>query len=428
MSIKALSKIPSFLPKLSYHARAAYPIAQQLSSINFIQSRRYADSKLFTVKVPHLADSITEGTFKTWQKEIGEFVALDEEIGSIETDKVDIPINSPVQGVMKELLVANDENVVVGQNLCTIDTESSASASPTPAKPVETPVKAPEPTPVVKASPPPQEQPKAAAPPPPAQTPKAPAPTAPTPAQTTPAPETKQATGLRTERKVVMSRMRARIAERLKQSQNTSASLTTFNEIDMTNLMKLRSKYKDTILEKHGVKFGFMSTFVAACAKGVARIPEVNARVDGDSIVYSDFFDVSVAVATPKGLVTPIVRNAEQMSLVEIEREIAKLGAKARDNKLTLEELSGGTFTISNGGIFGSLLGTPIINMPQSAILGMHSIKNRPVAVGDKVEIRPMMYVALSYDHRIIDGREASTFLVTIKDIIENPERLLLDI
>ncbi|OMJ13614.1 putative dihydrolipoyllysine-residue succinyltransferase component of 2-oxoglutarate dehydrogenase c [Smittium culicis] len=225
-----------------------------------------------------------------------------------------------------------------------------------------------------------------------------------------------------------MNRMRKRIAERLKESQNTAATLTTFNEVDMSAVMELRSKFKDEVLEKHNVKLGFMSLFVTASVRALKQIPVVNARIEGDNIVYNDFVDVSVAVATPKGLVTPIVRNADKMSIVEIEKEIANLGAKARDNKLALEDLSGGTFTISNGGVFGSMMGTPILNMPQSAILGMHAIKKRAVVVNDKIEIRPMMYLALSYDHRIIDGREATTFLVHLKNSLENPSRLMLDL
>ncbi|KAJ2764388.1 2-oxoglutarate dehydrogenase complex E2 component [Coemansia nantahalensis] len=225
-----------------------------------------------------------------------------------------------------------------------------------------------------------------------------------------------------------MSRMRLRIAERLKQSQETAASLTTFNEIDMSNLIALRKKYKDAVLKTHGVKLGYMGAFVKASTHALQAVPEVNASIDGDHMVYRDFCDVSVAVATPKGLVTPVLRNTECMGIVDVEQEIANLGQKARDNKITVEDMAGGTFTISNGGVFGSLYGTPIINMPQAAILGMHAIKDRPVVVDGKIEIRPMMYVALSYDHRIIDGREAVTFLVKVKEAIEDPSRLLLNV
>ncbi|RGB32120.1 hypothetical protein C1646_707496 [Rhizophagus diaphanus] len=229
-----------------------------------------------------------------------------------------------------------------------------------------------------------------------------------------------------------MNRMRLRIAERLKESQNTAASLTTFNEIDMSNIIDLRNTYKDSIMQKHGVKLGFMSAFVKASVFALQEIPIVNASIEGpdggDTIVYRDYVDMSVAVATPKGLVTPVVRNTHLLSFIEIEKAIAELGKKARDGKITIEDMAGGTFTISNGGVYGSLYGTPIINMPQSAILGMHATKERPVAVNGKVEIRPMMYVALTYDHRLIDGREAVIFLKTIKEQIEDPRRLLLSI
>ena len=225
-----------------------------------------------------------------------------------------------------------------------------------------------------------------------------------------------------------MNRMRQRIAERLKDSQNTAASLTTFNEIDMSSLMALRQKYKDAVLDEHKVKLGFMGAFVRASVHALQSVPAVNARIEGDSIVYNEFVDVSVAVATPKGLVTPVLRNCENLNIVQVESALAALGKKARDNAITLEDMAGGTFTISNGGVFGSLYGTPIINSPQSAILGMHAIKERPVAINGKVEIRPMMYVALTYDHRIIDGREAVTFLVKVKEAIEDPARLLLNV
>ncbi|KAG8693233.1 2-oxoglutarate dehydrogenase complex E2 component [Ceratobasidium sp. 395] len=223
-----------------------------------------------------------------------------------------------------------------------------------------------------------------------------------------------------------MSRMRLRIAERLKQSQNAAASLTTFNEIDMSSLVDMRKKYKDDILKEQGVKLGFMSAFAKACCLALREIPAANASIEEDMIVYRDYVDLSVAVATSKGLVTPVVRNAESMGFVDIEREISNLGKKARDNKLTLEDMAGGSFTISNGGVFGSLYGTPIINLPQSAVLGMHAIKDRPVVVDGKIEIRPIMVVALTYDHRLLDGREAVTFLVRVKEYIEDPRKMLL--
>ncbi|KAI6786647.1 dihydrolipoamide succinyltransferase, partial [Hortaea werneckii] len=236
--------------------------------------------------------------------------------------------------------------------------------------------------------------------------------------------------GSRGENRVKMNRMRLRIAERLKQSQNTAASLTTFNEVDMSAVMDLRKRYKDEVLKNTGVKLGFMSAFTKAACMAMKDVPTVNASIEGpnggDTIVYRDYVDVSVAVATEKGLVTPVVRNCESMEMVGIEKSIADLGKKARDNKLTIEDMAGGTFTISNGGVFGSLMGTPIINLPQTAVLGLHAIKEKPVAINGKVEIRPMMYLALTYDHRILDGREAVTFLVKIKEYIEDPAKMLL--
>jgi 2-oxoglutarate dehydrogenase E2 component (dihydrolipoamide succinyltransferase) len=252
---------------------------------------------------------------------------------------------------------------------------------------------------------------------------KAPA-AAPQPAA--PRAEPRPAAGAREER-VRMTRLRKRIAERLKQAQNTAAMLTTFNEVDMTALMAVRERYKESFEKKHGVKLGFMSFFLKACIVALKEIPAVNAEIDGDDIVYKNYYDIGVAVGTEQGLVVPVVRDADALTFGEIEATIAALGRKARDGKLTIDELTGGTFTISNGGVYGSLLSTPILNPPQSAILGMHKIQKRPVAVGDKVEVRPMMYLALSYDHRIIDGREAVTFLVRVKECLEDPQRILLD-
>jgi len=223
-----------------------------------------------------------------------------------------------------------------------------------------------------------------------------------------------------------MNRMRLRIAERLKESQNSAASLTTFNEIDMSSLMEMRKLYKDDVLKNHDVKLGFMSAFARACVLALKEIPAANASIEGDSIIYRDYVDLSVAVATPKGLVTPVVRNAEVMNFVDIEKEIAALGKKARDGKLTIEDMAGGSFTISNGGVFGSLFGTPIINVPQAAVLGMHAIKERPVVVNGQIVIRPIMTVALTYDHRLLDGREAVTFLVRVKEYVEDPRKMLL--
>ncbi|KAG0287700.1 2-oxoglutarate dehydrogenase complex E2 component, partial [Linnemannia gamsii] len=378
----------------------------------------------YVVKVPHMADSISEGSLKQWNKKVGDFVALDEEIATIETDKVDVAVNSPKSGTIVELYAKEEDTVAVGADLFKLELGDAPAGGAAPKK--EEPKKE-----EVKEEPKKEEAKKeAAAPAPKKEEPKkeAPKPAAPKPAAASSEAPAAPVAFSREERSVKMNRMRQTIARRLKQSQENAASLTTFNEVDMTNLMKLRSNYKDAVLKKHNVKLGFMSAFVKASCYALKELPAVNARIEGDSIVYNDYVDVSVAVATPKGLVTPVIRNAESMSFVEVEKSIAQYGAKARDGQIAIEDLSGGTFTISNGGVFGSMMGTPIINMPQSAILGMHAIKERPVAVDGKVEIRPMMYIALTYDHRIIDGREATTFLVKLKEVIEDPVRLLLDV
>ncbi|KAJ2590095.1 2-oxoglutarate dehydrogenase complex E2 component [Coemansia sp. D1744] len=383
--------------------------------------RFYSDAKYKTIKVPHMADSITEGTLKSWTKQVGEHVEQDEEVASIETDKVDIPVNSPVAGVLRELLANEEDTVVVGQDLFKIEEGAAAEGGAKP-KATEAPAAAaiPKAEAKVEASKPEVTTPAAS---------KPAAPAAPKPAASKPvSPPVSFGAPNRSERRVKMNRMRLRISERLKQSQDTAASLTTFNEIDMTNLIDMRKQYKDLVLKTHGVKLGYMGAFVKASSYALQAVPEVNASIDGDHMVYYDYCDVSVAVATPKGLVTPVLRNTERMGIVDVEQEIANLGTKARDNKITVEDMAGGTFTISNGGVFGSLYGTPIINMPQAAILGMHAIKDRPVVVNGEIKIRPMMYVALSYDHRIVDGREAVTFLVKLKEAIEDPRRLLLNV
>ncbi|KAF9545658.1 2-oxoglutarate dehydrogenase complex E2 component [Mortierella hygrophila] len=405
---------------LTINAAAASAVAtQRLSSPYRTQVRHYAD---YVVKVPHMADSISEGSLKQWNKKVGDFVALDEEIATIETDKVDIAVNSPKSGIVLELYAKEDDTVAVGADLFKLELGDAPAGGAAPEKdePKKEEVKE-EPKKEVAAAAPKKEEPKKEAP-------AAPKPAAPKPAAASSEAPAAPVAFSREERSVKMNRMRQTIAKRLKQSQETAASLTTFNEVDMTNLMKLRSNYKDAVLKKHNVKLGFMSAFVKASCYALKELPAVNARIEGDSIVYNDYVDVSVAVATPKGLVTPVIRNAESMSFVEVEKSIAQYGAKARDGQIAIEDLSGGTFTISNGGVFGSMMGTPIINVPQSAILGMHAIKERPVAVDGKVEIRPMMYIALTYDHRIIDGREATTFLVKLKEVIEDPARLLLDV
>ncbi|KAL3469029.1 hypothetical protein BJX99DRAFT_265586 [Aspergillus californicus] len=404
----------------------------KVTSVGSYQIRNYADT---IVKVPQMAESITEGTLKQFSKQVGDYVERDEEIATIETDKIDVSVNAPESGVIKELLVSEEDTVTVGQDLVKLEAggtpeNKSEQANENPKEPAATSSepekpKAPEPTQSSAAS----EKPSS-----PAKSP-APAAEAPKPPQqgstkTQSSNDVKPASGNREERRVKMNRMRLRIAERLKQSQNTAASLTTFNEVDMSSLMEFRKLYKDEVLKKTGVKFGFMSAFSRACVLAMKDVPAVNASIEGpnggDTIVYRDYVDISVAVATEKGLVTPVVRNAETMDLVGVEKSIADLGKKARDNKLTIEDMAGGTFTISNGGVFGSLMGTPIINIPQTAVLGLHAIKDKPVAINGKVEIRPMMYLALTYDHRLLDGREAVTFLVKIKEYIEDPRRMLL--
>lgn len=355
-----------------------------------------------SVEVPSMGDSITEGAVATVLVAVGQTVATDEVIAQIETDKVTIDVRTPTSGTVEEILAKEGDTVTVGQRVAVVapgpGPEKKAAANETPAA---APVKA------------------AAA----AEKPK----TAPTP---TPKQPTPMAAGTRSETRVPMSRLRQRVAERLKSSQNTYAMLTTFNEIDMSNIMQMRTEYKDAFLEKHGVKLGFMSAFVKAAAKALREEPSVNAIIDGDEIVYRNYVDISVAVSAPKGLVVPVLRNCEMMNFADVERAIATYGKKARDGTLSIDEMAGGTFTISNGGVFGSLTGTPIINPPQSAILGMHSIVWRPVCVGPERAIvaRPMMNVALTYDHRLVDGREAVTFLKSIKESVEDPRRVMLEL
>ncbi|CAG8743272.1 17683_t:CDS:2, partial [Acaulospora morrowiae] len=342
-------------------------------------------------------------------------------------------------------LYANEQDTVtVGQDLFKIELGDAATAGPDATASKEEEVVRPEQKQEVKeeikdekkatTSPPSPEPSPLQSEPKPAVTTSPPEPkpaaTSPTPEQSLPPRKADVLYGEREERQIKMNRMRLRIAERLKESQNTAASLTTFNEIDMSNIIELRNTYKDVIIKKHGIKLGFMSAFVKASVFALQEIPAVNASISesGDTILYRDYVDMSVAVATPKGLVTPVVRNVHSLSFIEIEKAIAELGQKAREGKMTIEDMAGGTFTISNGGVYGSLFGTPIINMPQSAILGMHATKERPIAVNGKIEIRPMMYVALTYDHRLIDGREAVTFLKIVKEQVEDPRRLLLSV
>ncbi|KAJ5555475.1 Biotin/lipoyl attachment [Penicillium sp. DV-2018c] len=396
------------------------------------QLRTYADT---IVKVPSMAESITEGTLKQFSKQIGDFVERDEEIATIETDKIDVSVNAPESGTIKEFLVNEEDTVTVGQDLVKLELGAAPEGGKkeeSAEKPADSEAKK-EPEAKesqAKEAESKEAEPKKPAPPKEAESQK-PAPPKPAPkAEPKPQAAEQPTLGGREERRVKMNRMRLRIAERLKQSQNTAASLTTFNEVDMSSLMEFRKLYKDDVLKKTGVKLGFMSAFSRACVLAMKDIPAVNASIEGpnggDTIVYRDYVDISVAVATEKGLVTPVVRNTETKDLVGIEQAIADLGKKARDNKLTIEDMAGGTFTISNGGVFGSLMGTPILNAPQTAVLGLHAIKDKPVAVNGKVEIRPMMYLALTYDHRLLDGREAVTFLVKVKEYIEDPRRMLL--
>jgi 2-oxoglutarate dehydrogenase E2 component (dihydrolipoamide succinyltransferase) len=435
------------------------------------------------VKVPSLGESITEGTLAQWLKKAGDQVAADEPIASLETDKVTVEVPSPVAGVLSELVVDEGETVEVGAVIARIDengkaaekandadgdaadgdadADSGAGENPALRKPEEQPEDGGSSDQIMTLSPAvrravlehhvdptrikgsgrdgritkddvleaakardegrEQAQDKEDEPDEPKEQAKAQAPQAPD------SPEQKPA-GERREERVRMSRLRQTVARRLKEAQNTAALLTTFNDVDMSAVMEARERYKALFEKKHGIRLGFMSFFVKAVALAVRDVPAVNAYIEGEEIVYHDYLDVSIAVSAPKGLVVPVIRNADSMTFAQIEQTIAEYGRKAKEGSLTVEEMQGGTFTISNGGVFGSLLSTPIINPPQSAVLGMHRIEERPVAIDGEVVIRPMMYLALSYDHRLVDGREAVTFLVRLKEAIEDPMRLLIDL
>jgi 2-oxoglutarate dehydrogenase E2 component (dihydrolipoamide succinyltransferase) len=409
------------------------------------------------VKVPTLGESVTEATIGEWLKQPGEAVALDEPIASLETDKVAVEVPSPVAGVMGQQVAAVGDTVNVGATIATIEAGDGKAAATATAPAAKAEAAAPAPAATAPApatedsgdgvttlSPAvrrlvlehgldpsrikgtgkdgrlTKEDVLAAA----NAAPEAAPAVAPTPAAT---PAASGAPGRREER-VKMTRMRQTIAKRLKAAQDTAAMLTTFNDVDMSAVMATRDKYRETFEKKHGVRLGFMSFFTKAVALAVHDIPAVNARIDGDEIVYHDYLDLSVAVSAPNGLVVPVVRNADGLSFAEIEKAIADLGKRAKDGTLTMDDMTGGTFTISNGGVFGGLMSTPIINPPQSAVLGLHRIEDRPVVRDGEIVIRPMMYLALSYDHRLIDGREAVTFLKTIKEAIEDPTRLLIDL
>jgi len=406
------------------------------------------------IKVPALGESVTEATVAKWFKKVGDAVAMDEALCELETDKVTVEVNSTAAGALSEIRVNEGETTQVGAVLCVV-AEGAAGTKSAPAaaaKPAEKPAAAPAPAPAAAKPAPAAPAPAAGVASPAARklaeekgvstegmtgtgkdgrVTKADIAQAPAPAAK-PAPAPAQPSGPRAnearEERVRMSRLRKRIAERLKEAQNTAAMLTTFNEVDMTAILALRERVKDQFEKKHGAKLGFMSFFVKACIQALKEVPAVNGEIDGDDIVYKNYYHIGVAVGTPQGLVVPVVRDADQMGFAAIEQKIAELGRKARDGKLALEDLTGGTFTISNGGIYGSLMSTPILNPPQSGILGMHKIQQRPMVVDGEIKIRPMMYLAVSYDHRIIDGREAVTFLVRVKECLEDPERLLLEV
>mmetsp|Transcript_3632 Transcript_3632/g.13040 ORF Transcript_3632/g.13040 Transcript_3632/m.13040 type:complete len:444 (+) Transcript_3632:85-1416(+) len=365
-----------------------------------------------SVEVPQMGDSISEGEVAAVLKAVGDTVGADEVVAQIETDKVTIDVRAPQSGTISEVLVGEGDTVTVGHKVATLipgEVEAKPVEEATPsAPPPSEAAAAPPPPPVAEASP--------------AKPPATPAP----PRQSVPAPPVDNAEPL--EVRVPMTRLRKRVAERLKDSQNTMAMLTTFNEIDMSKLMAMRSEYKDEFMETHSSKLGFMSAFIKAATVALKANPAVNAVIEGDDVIYRNYYDISVAVSSPKGLVVPVLRGVDKKSFAEIENEIVALGKKAKEGTIGLDDMVGGTFTISNGGVFGSLLSTPIINPPQSAILGMHSIQKRPVVVDDQIVIRPMMYVALTYDHRLIDGRESVSFLKKIKAVVEDPRRLVLDL
>ena len=393
------------------------------------------------VMVPSLGESVSEATVSTWFKKVGDTVKQDEMLCELETDKVSVEVPSPVSGVLTEILAPEGATVDAKARLAIVAEGAAGAAPAAPAAKVEAPKAAPAPAskdvenaPAAKKAmaesglSPDQVQGSgrdgrvmkedvtravsAAATPAPATIPRAPVP----------------ADDAAREERVKMTRLRATIARRLKDAQNTAAMLTTYNEVDMSGIMSLRNEYKDIFEKKHGVKLGFMSFFVKACNHALKEIPEVNAEIDGQDVVYKNYVHMGVAVGTPNGLVVPVLRDADQMGFAAIEKKIAELGLRARDGKLSMAEMQGGSFTISNGGVYGSLMSSPILNPPQSGILGMHKIQDRPVVVNGQIVIRPMMYLALSYDHRIVDGKGAVTFLVRVKEALEDPRRLLMDL
>jgi 2-oxoglutarate dehydrogenase E2 component (dihydrolipoamide succinyltransferase) len=415
---------------------------------------RHGSGDFMDIKVPAMGESVTEGTLANWLVKPGQAVKQDDPIAEIETDKVAVEVPAPAAGVISETLIKEGETVSIGTIIARMSEGGTASAKPAAATaPAAAPAAA-------KANGPATEKVTDKVAPSvlrvateggvnPADVPgsgkggratkadairyvaeaaSAPASTAVAKVGSAPvAAREPRPIGPREER-VKMTRLRQTIARRLKEAQDTAAMLTTFNDVDMSTVMDLRKKYKDVFEKKHGVKLGFMGFFVKACVAALKEIPSVNAEIDGADIIYKNFYNIGVAVGTEKGLIVPVVRDADMMSIAEVEADIGRLGAMARDGKLGLDDLQGGTFTISNGGVYGSLMSTPILNPPQAGVLGMHRIEERPVAIAGKVEIRPMMYLALSYDHRLVDGKEAVTFLVRVKEALEDPERLLLDL
>jgi 2-oxoglutarate dehydrogenase E2 component (dihydrolipoamide succinyltransferase) len=410
------------------------------------------------IKVPTLGESLSEATVAKWFKSVGDAVAADEPLLELETDKVTIEVNAPAAGTLSEIKEDEGAEVEVGALLGMIDENGAPVATSAPKAEAKAETKSE--APAAKAAPPPAKSEPISAMSPavrklieenaldPASVPASgkagrltkgdvldflskgagAAPAAPSGGAARPSVQIPSKPAGPREERVRMTRLRQRIAERLKEAQNTAAMLTTFNEVDMSAVMDMRAKYRDSFEKRHGVRLGFMSFFVKAAIVALRELPAVNAEVDGDEIVYKNHYDIGVAVGTESGLVVPVLRDADQMGFADVEKAIGDFGRRARDGKLTLEEMTGGTFTISNGGIYGSMLSTPILNPPQSGILGMHNIVKRPVVVGDDIVVRPMMYLAMSYDHRIVDGREAVTFLVRVKECIEDPERILIDI
>ncbi len=390
------------------------------------------------VMVPALGESVSEATVATWFKKPGDAVTQDEMLCELETDKVSVEVPSPVTGVLAEILAPEGTTVAANARLAIV-TEGAAASAPKKAEPK---AEAPAPTPAKDVEDAPSAK-KAMAEAGLSRDlvtgtgrdgrvmkedvakPAAPAP-APTPAPAPRAPVA--ADDAAREERVKMTRLRQTIARRLKDAQNSAAMLTTYNEADMSGIMAIRNEYKDAFEKKHGVKMGFMSFFVKACTHALREVPEVNAEIDGTDVIYKNYVHMGVAVGTPNGLVVPVVRDADQMSFAAIEKKIAELGLRARDGKLSMAEMQGGSFTISNGGVYGSLMSSPILNPPQSGILGMHKIQDRAMVVGGQIVIRPMMYLALSYDHRIVDGKGAVTFLVRVKEALEDPRRLLMDL